>query len=164
MVTVIWTEDGIRFKSRFDYLKPKAIIDLKTFANMMNKPIDSAIYSAMASRKYHVQASFYLRAVQRAQTLPVFGKSPDADWLKTFRETQQHDFWFVFQQKGIAPLARLKRFTRGSLWSCGEVATDEAISRYNFYIDKYGSDLPWVDDAPPEDIDDSLFPAYTTEL
>jgi hypothetical protein len=163
-VSVVWTEGGIRFKSRFDYVKAKSLVDLKTFANMMNKPIDGAIYSAMASRKYHIQASLYLRAVHQAQSLPVIGESPNADWLEQFRATEQHEFWFVFQQKGVAPLARLKRFTRGSLWSCGEVALDEGISRYKLYLDKYGTNLPWVDDSAPEDFDDSMFPAYTTEL
>lgn len=164
-VTVIWTEDGVRFKSRFDYLKTKAIIDLKTFANTMNKPVDAAIYSAMAGGKYHIQAAFYLRAVKAAQAMarPVDFTGKD-DWLKAFTDCEEHDFYFVFQQKGIAPLARAKKFTRGSLWSCGEVAIDEGIRRYKFYMEKHGENEPWVDDAPIDEFEDALFPAYATEL
>jgi hypothetical protein len=164
-VTVIWTEDGLRFKSRFDYLKPRAIIDLKTFGNFMNKPVDSAIYSAMASGKYHIQAAFYLRAVKAAQAQAKPTDFPGKDeWLLAFTECEAHDFYFCFQQKGVAPLARAKKFTRGSLWSCGEVAIEEAIRRFKFYMAKHGETEPWVDDAGIEDLDDSLMPVYATEL
>lgn len=163
-VSVIWTESDIRFKTRFDYLKPKAITDLKTFANFMNKPVDAAIYSAMANGKYHIQAAFYLRAFAAARALskPVDYRGDD-QWLSRFADCDEPGFYFVFQQKGIAPLARCKKFTRGSLWSCGEVAIEEAIGRFRTYREKYGG-LPWIDQTPIEDFDDSLFPAYTTDL
>jgi len=164
-VSVIWTEGDVRFKARFDYLKPRAVIDLKTFANMMNKPIDSAIYSAMASGKYHIQASFYLRAVTAAQKLARPGDFPgDEKWLEAFTDCKEHDFYFVFQAKGIAPLARGKKFLRGSLWSCGEVAIDEAIRRYKQCMETFGPDVPWVDNTPIDEFLDDQFPAYTTEL
>lgn len=166
-VTVVWTEDGIRFKCRFDYLKTKAIIDLKTFANLMSKPIDNALYSAMASRKYHIQAAKYMRGAEKGKELAARGKilgECDQHFIEHFIASPPHDFFFVFQQKGIAPLARGKKFTRGSLWSCGEVAIDEAVRRFSFYMDKHGDKEPWVDDTPIDEFDDSLFPSYTTEL
>jgi hypothetical protein len=171
-VSVIWTEDGVRFKARFDYLKTKAVIDLKTFGNFLNKPIDSAIYSAMASGKYHIQAAFYLRAVEKAKQLAKELKyvvttacRPDVeDWIKQFRDYAEHDFYFVFQAKGIAPLARGKKFLRGSLWSCGEVAIDEAIRRYKHCMEKHGPDEPWVDDTAIDEFLDDHFPPWTTEL
>jgi hypothetical protein len=172
-VTVIWNENGIRFKARLDYLKPRAIIDLKTFTNMMNKPIEGAIYSAMASKKYHIQSAHYMRGAIKAVEFVRLGRvitsdlskhGPDETFLRELAKTAQHDFFFVFQQKGIAPLARAKKFTRGSLWSCGEVAIEEAIKRYRFYMDKHGENEPWVDAEPITDFEDALFPAYTTEL
>jgi hypothetical protein len=163
-VSVIWTSDDIRFKARFDYLKPKAIVDLKTFGNFMNKPIDAAIYSAMASGKYHIQAAFYMRAFQAAQAAAKPKDFPGPDgWLRQFTDAEEPGFYFLWQQKGVAPLARAKKFTRGSIWSCGEVAIDEAIRRFRHYMEKYG-ELPWVDDAVIEDFQDDHFPAYTTEL
>src|SRR5689334_7216613 len=69
-VTIVWHEDGIRFKARVDYLRPKAMIDLKTFANQLGKPVESAIIYAMASGKYHIQAAFYMRAIEAAKRLP----------------------------------------------------------------------------------------------
>ena len=118
-VTVIWTEDGIRFKARFDYLKPRAIVDLKTFANFLNKPIDSAIYSAMGSGKYHIQAAFYIRAFQKARSFCTADKNgayglfwDDAHsndkWYADLAACEDPGFYFVFQQKGPAPLAARK--------------------------------------------------------
>jgi hypothetical protein len=161
-VTVVWSEDGILFKARFDYLKPKAIVDLKTFGNFMNKPIDSAIYSAMASGKYHVQAAFYIRTFEAAKRQPHW-YGCNLEFRDQLTKCAEPGFYFVFQQKGIAPLARAKKFTRGSPWSCGEVAIEEAIKRFRQNMEKYG-ELPWVDDAAIEDFQDDHFPAYTTEL
>jgi hypothetical protein len=161
-VTVVWTETDIRFKARFDYLKARAIIDLKTFGNFMNKPIDSAIYSAMASGKYHIQAAFYMRAFEAAQRQPHW-HGCDLAFRDEHKKCAEPGFYFVFQQKGIAPLARCKKFTRGSLWSCGEVAIEEAIKRFRENMARYG-ELPWVDDGVIEEFQDDHFPAYTTEL
>lgn len=173
-VSVIWTESGIRFKARFDYLKPKAIIDLKTFANLLNKPIEGAIYRAMANGKYHIQAAFYMRAFQKAREFCIANKDgayglfwddahSDEKWYADLAACEEPGFYFVFQQKGPAPLARAKKFTRGSLWSCGEVAIEEAIKRYRENVTKFG-DLPWVDDCPIDEFEDDHFPAYTTEI
>ena len=163
-VTVVWTEGDIRFKARFDYLKPKAIVDLKTFANFLNKPVDSAIYSSMASGKYHIQAAHYLRAIKaaKAAAMPV-DFAGEAAWLREFTDCEEHGFYFCFQQKGPAPLARAKKFLRGSLWSCGEVAIEEAIKRFRHYMKLYG-ELPWVDNSVIEEFQDDQFPAYTTDL
>jgi hypothetical protein len=168
-VTVIWTEDGIRFKARFDYLKPKAIVDLKTFANFLNKPIDSAIYSAMASGKYHIQAAFYMRAFQKARAFCTadhngayglfWDDAPSNDnWYAELASCEEPGFYFVFQQKGPA-----KKFLRGSMWSCGEAAIEEAIKRFRENMERFG-ELPWVDTAGIEEFSDDQFPAYSTEL
>ncbi len=161
-VSVIWTDGGIRFKARIDYLKPKAFVDLKTFGNFLSKPIDSAIISSMASGKYHIQFAFYMRACEAAKRQPNW-HGCTLDFRQPFFECDQHGCYAVFQQKGIAPLARCRKFTRGSLWSCGEVAIEEAIGRFRANMKKFG-DLPWVDDGAIEDFRDDEFPAYTTDL
>ena len=84
-------------------------------------------------------------------------------WYADLAACEEPGFYFVFQQKGPAPLARAKKFMRGSLWSCGEVAIEEAIRRFKHYMKLYG-ELPWVDDAQIEEFHDDHFPAYTTEL
>lgn len=167
-VTVIWTDDdGIRYKSRFDYLKPKAIIDYKGFDNSKNRKIESAIYMAMATYKYHIQAAFYMgraayKAVEFAKKGQVFGFAT-RDFLTKLAATDTHDFYFVFQQKGFAPVAEGWKFGRSSMYGCGETAVDDAIKIYKQCLAKYGSD-PWVDPKPIQEFDDANFPIFATEL
>jgi hypothetical protein len=161
-VSIIWTQDGIRYKARLDYMKPRAIIDLKTFANFLGKPVDSAIYSAMASGKYHIQAAHYMRAFEAAKRLPEWHGCTIA-FRESIRACEGPGFYFLFLQKGIAPLARAKKFLRGSMWSCGEVAIEQAVERFRHYMQHFG-DLPWIDDSPIMELADDHFPVYATEL
>ena len=165
--TVIWEEQGTFFKARVDYLKAKAIIDLKTFENMMGKPVDNAIYYAMASQKYHIQAAFYMAhaapmAVRFAKEGRVFGYATK-DFLTRLAQTDSHDFYFVFQQKGIAPVARGKKFPRGLMFGCGEQAITDAIKKFKECLRTYGTG-PWVDPTPIDELEDERFPVFATEL
>jgi hypothetical protein len=165
-VSIIWEEEGITFKSRLDYLKPRAVIDLKTFDNSMKKPIDRAIYYAMASNKYHIQSAFYMNAAKKAVEMARAGKVigiVDQDWVKKLCLTEEHDFYFVFQQKGLASVARGKKFGRGSMYGCGMQAIEDAIKIFKNNLAKYGSD-PWVDDTEIDEFDDTQFPIWSTEL
>ena len=166
-VTVIWQENGIFFKSRFDYLKPRAIIDLKTFENIMGKPVDKAIYYAMASQKYHIQAAFYMghaapKAVEFARAGKVHGFATK-DFLAKLSQTESHDFYFVFQQKGIAPVARGKKFPKHIMYGCGMQAIEDAISKYKQCLSTYGT-APWVDPTPIDEFEDESFPIFATDL
>lgn len=59
-VSALWTcpETGVECKSRFDWLLPSAIVDLKTTADASA----DAFARSVASYRYHVQSSFYLQA------------------------------------------------------------------------------------------------------
>ena len=166
-VTVIWQSEDLWFKARFDYLKPRAIIDLKTFTNAQNKPVDAAIYGAMANQKYHIQAAHYLNAAGRAsgfaKTGEVFGGNPSAEWLEALSETEEHDFYFLFQQKGTAPLARGKKFGRGSMFACGQVSIQKAVELFRQYYAVYGDGV-WVDNEDITAFDDTLFPPWSVEI
>lgn len=175
-VSVVWTEDGLRYKSRFDYLKPRAVIDLKTFANQMNKPIDAAIYYAMAQNKYHIQSSLYLKAADQAKRFcqefidgdkTVFDLTDNQEtspFCEEMAHTEEHGFYFVFQQKGVAPLARAKKFERSGMYYCGIAAIEEAVTRYKACLERFGTDAPWVDDGPIESFEDERFPVFATEM
>lgn len=166
-VSVVWTDDGVPFKARFDYLKPNVVIDLKTFQNTMGKPIDRAIYYACASNKYHIQASFYLdRAMTRAIRFARDGKTHgdvSKDFITNLSKCTDPKFMFVFQQKGYASLARGLIFPKNSMFLCGLAAIDKAIQDFKENRDLYGT-APWVDRSPIVEMDDNLFPVFATEL
>lgn len=177
-VTVIWDDEqyGLRMKARFDYLKINAVNDLKTFANMMNKPIERAVYGEMASRKYHIQAALYLRAVERAKFHVGNGRffsknesllKPDFhNWLAAFRDSDSHTFNFVFQQKGPAPVSVGAVFSSEDPMHANALSViEQAVDLYKRNAEVFGTDgTPWVDMRDPILLDWQSYPAYANDL
>lgn len=167
-VTVIWTSGGVPMKARFDYLKIKAICDLKTFSNPQGKSIYNAIGSAMAGRKYHLQAANYMQADGHARRFVregrVFG-SADPAWLKAYAEHKEPcEFYFVFQQTGHAPITRVMEFSRAlETFKIAEVAISQAKQKFKHFYETYGED-PWLDLEPLGQMEDGMFPLYMLEI
>ncbi|MGE0527495.1 MAG: PD-(D/E)XK nuclease-like domain-containing protein [Bdellovibrionales bacterium] len=170
-VTVIWIDPLTRvpMKARFDYLKIKAIVDLKSFSNPMGKSLDNAIGATMASRKYHLQAATYLEADRFASRFAragrVFG-DVDADWLKAYAEfnSAERSFIFVFQKTGIAPVTRVKEFSRVlETFKVAEASVRDAQHRFAQCWRHYGKD-PWLDVRPLEQFGDEDFPLHIMEI
>lgn len=161
-LTIVWIdpESGVKCKARFDYVKTRAAIELKTFSNPLGKSIDSAIYGAIASRGYFVSAAHYLDAwphiIEHAKAGRVFGGG-DRDFLARLSPDPQ--YVFVFQQTGAAPLARGKIFPRGMVYDIGKIVVRDARETFKRCLETYGTD-PWIDNAAIEQLDDSGFPAW----
>jgi hypothetical protein len=168
-VSIFWTdpETNVPMKSRLDYLKALAIVDLKTFSNPLMKPVDRAIAGAMASGKYHIQTAVYFQAVEHAvehiKAGRVFG-DVDKDWLVRFAAADhgKRQFVFVFQQTGVAPLARGKILNRGMVYECGVIAMRDAQAKFAECLERFGTEI-WVDDGEITAFDDTEFPSYMVE-
>ena len=165
-VSIFWEDDGVPMKARLDYLKTQAVVDLKTFSNPHRKPIDRAIATAMANERYHIQAAVYTRALtaakEHADLGRIYGEDiPLNEWLERFHNMEQ-TFVFVFQQTGIAPVARAKVFPKMLTYDCGKIAMEEAQRTFKEHRDRFG-DSPWVDMTPIGQFDDNEFPIYMTE-
>lgn len=166
--TILWTckETGVKMKSRFDYLKVKAITDLKTFTNKMRKRIEKAIYYAMAADKYHIQSALYYEADNYAREFAATGKvhgNVDPEWLKQYAAEKDPSFVFIFQQKGGAPVTRGMIMPKMQVNDLGMVAVREAQTTFAACQERYGSD-PWLDIAPIGTFNDSEFPAFISDL
>ena len=165
-VSIFWTdpEYGVPMKARLDYLKRAAVVDLKTFENMNGMPIDKAIARTIASYKYHIQARHYLDAVQEAKRLirdgRVFGEV-DPAFLDALAKSDGHTFMFVFQQKGVAPIARGVILPSLTL-DLGRMEIDNAKRSYADCRDRFGAD-PWVDAGDIREFDSTEFPAYLAD-
>ena len=165
-VAIFWTdpEFGVPMKAKLDYLKRAAIIDLKTFTNVLGMPVDKAIAREIANRKYHIQARLYLDAVRQARAFirdgRVFG-DVEKEFLKSVAANTEHTFMFVFQQKGIAPLARGKILPALTL-DVGLVEINDAKWRFAEAWKKFGSD-PWIDESEIATFDPTEFPAYIAD-
>lgn len=173
-VTVLWIDEsyGIPMKARFDFLKIRAIVDLKTFANSLGKPIDRAIYSDIAANKYHIQVANYLTANDYARGFAAQGRifgEHDKDWLQKYIAAGDEEagdpnkFIFVFQQKGIAPVARGKIFPKGLVLDCGREAIRSAKEIYCRYMESHGTESPWVDCSSIDHLEDEGFPVWIAE-
>lgn len=166
-VSIFWRDrdSGVPCKARMDYWKPRVIVDLKTFANQRGMPIDKAIAFTVASYKYHIQAAFYLEARRQAMMLidagQVFG-SIDAAFVKAVRAAPDCTFMFVFQQKGIAPLARGKVMPPSTTLDIGQLEMDEAKLAFAFAWERFGTD-PWLDVADITTFDPTEFPAFLAD-
>lgn len=173
-VSVFWTDEetGVPCKARFDYLKPQAIVDLKTFENMMGMPVERAIARAVAVNKYHIQAAFYVEAFRQAQRIKrasleglpadLAGAKPDP-FLRAFLATDEPVFMFVFQQKGIAPLARGKILPHGMTMDIGRQEAAVAKDTFARCWATFGPDAPWVDIAEITSFDSTDFPAFIAD-
>lgn len=151
-VSIFWVDGdtGVPMKARIDYLKRGAVVDLKTFSNPLRRPVDRVLASAMASGRYHIQATLYMEAVAVAA---------QNGWVDGLPDRQ---FLFVFQQSGNVPLARGKLFPKGSTFQVANLQIREAILRFKECRERFGND-PWIDDTPLVEFDDTEFPAYIAE-
>lgn len=172
-VTLIWTcpKTGVPMKARVDYLKLRAIVDLKSIGNVRERSLENAIRFEIASYHYNVQPSVYAEGVETVRRLvkadgkrAVHGSDEQIAWaLKWAAQTETEWLW-VFQQKGDAPV------TRGVFYPLAgttRMVTDEIVRqqkrRFRQFSETFGTD-PWVDVRPIYDLADEDLPASTTEI
>lgn len=165
-VSIFWDEDGVPMKARLDYLKRNCIVDLKTFSNPLQKPIDIAIAQTVASRKYFIQAAVYQRAadmIEMALAEGVVEGEHRKEWLAgvSLTRPEERKFLFVFQQTGCAPLTRGKWFPRNMMaHTAGDSIFHEAVATFRRFSAVYEPGEPWVDTTPVNAFDTTEFPAY----
>lgn len=180
-VSILWTaevEDGrtgeiveVPMKMRADFLKPSSIIDLKTFANKMQKPVDRAVFHDIASNRYHIQVANYLAGVEAAEALVergmvtvASGPIPDAKWLDRFIK-EPKTFTFCYQQKGVAPVAggyTIDDARMVHMLGAGKSQIREAQLSFAAHLDHFGSD-PWIVDRGMVVVDDTDIPGFAVQ-
>ena len=170
-VSIFWTDraTGVPCKARLDYWKPKAIVDLKSFENSLGLPVRKAIARAIANYRYHLQAAFYLRAVVEARRLMAagacyrcHGSNLTEDLARALIQPNEMTWLWVWQQKGIAPLARGMVLGRGSVMDIARIEIDEALGVFARCWKAFGTE-PWVDVTDIDTFDDTEFPAFIAD-
>lgn len=183
-VSVFWycPVTGCPMKARFDYLKLRRIVDLKSFGNKGGMPIDRAIERTIANYRYNVQHVVYDEAAEAAKALirergeqAIFARysdgtvrgdvAEDAAWCALWAKQPPADFMFVFQQSGIAPVTRGKIMPRVSMGVFG--ATQRGVEnlkrKFVACCEVYGAEA-WLDLQAVEDIPDEAIPIWATEI
>lgn len=183
-VTLIWycPKTGVPMKCRVDYLKLKAMVDLKSIANQRERSIENAIRFEIAQWKYNLQPAVYFEGAQVVrQLVREFGEAVihhcDIDvnaeqtiadardaWCHKWAAHRDPDEWlWVFQQKGPAPITRGVWFPRGTTLMISQEMVMAAKKRFIEYSREFGTD-PWLDVKPSYIIADEEIPQSATEI
>ncbi|WP_165435292.1 PD-(D/E)XK nuclease-like domain-containing protein [Bradyrhizobium sp. Leo121] len=162
-VSVFWTRNGIRLKARFDYLRFKAVVDLKSFRNWRDKPMDIAIFQTIAAHRYDIQGAHYIEARRQIPTLveagAVFGKVSSA-WLKRLVATKDFRYVWIFYHAENAPIAkRVDYFPEADYHEAAEREIRLALERYRRHLDVFGTDI-WVDVSEAHNLTSEDLPSW----
>ncbi|MBN8929674.1 MAG: hypothetical protein J0H19_24015, partial [Rhodospirillales bacterium] len=79
-------------------------------------------------------------------------------------EPVERSFIFVFQKTGIAPVTRVREFSRVlETYKVAEASVRDAQHRFAKCWHHYGTD-PWLDIKPMEQFGDEEFPIHIMEI
>ena len=174
-VSIFWTEYGIPMKARLDKLQPQGIVDLKTFGNVMNKEIISAVAGEIAKHRYYLQPPIYMRALGAAKQMYAdYGDKVvhgEAGLIHDALTAGRQGFWFVFVQTGGVPNVVIRGFaeketfkglgaTTNSYWMRGESDFHRGLTMFKKCVKTFGPHEPWVADFGMKDFTDNDFPLW----
>lgn len=169
-VSIFWVDPqtGVPCKCRLDYIKPRAIVDLKSFGNPNRLPIDRAIMRAIATQRYHIQAAWYdegaqwlARFIKQGAVTDLCGV--DGATINALATHPRKEFMFVFQSSGAAPVARGKVIPKeGALYESAQNEIYYYRRMYAECLEKFGTDR-WIDDTDIESIADEDVPPWVAD-
>lgn len=178
-VSMFWQDElGMPMKARVDYLKPKTMLDLKTFANIMSKETLSAVANEVARNRYFIQPIVYRRGLRAMKALyKVEGATMvrDADTvderLHAALTDDRERFHFVFVQTGGVPNVVIREFsefetyggngaTQNASWWRGEAEFRRGVALYKQCMAEFKTGEPWVADFGRKQFKDADFPVW----
>lgn len=163
-VSVFWVDpSGVPCKCRMDFLKPRAIVDLKSFSLRGVLP-DREVAQSVARYKYHIQADFYLRgaaAIPRLVEQGLVAGNHDPDFLRAVVDADDKTFLFVWQAQGL-PLLLGKILGPGIILDIAHAAVEDALIRWADAWRRWGP-AEWNQIRPITRFDDSEFPPWIND-
>ncbi|MBF0400401.1 MAG: PD-(D/E)XK nuclease-like domain-containing protein [Magnetococcales bacterium] len=172
-VSVFWPDpkSGVRMKARFDYLKPIPIVDLKSFTNVKNIPLQKAIVNFLGSYGGIVQAVLYLLAAKQAKLMinrgMIYGESRSNPIIQAFLNSKKNKFFFVFVETGTANNLIIREFPQFNsagdetlLYQTGIKTIESAIQDFKSLSEQFGTNRWNVKHATRAFTDDE-FPPWT---
>lgn len=167
-VSVFWTdttEGGItiRKKARFDFLKPRAIVDLKSIRNQMGDEFSKACRTAIARYGYDVQAEHYRKGrIAMARVADNVVGDHDPEFLKQcIAQGENFAFVFCFYQAEGAPLTWAGSLSPGNpILEIAAARIQNSEHNFERFMKSLGPDVPWVEARPLTEIDISELPGW----
>lgn len=173
-VSIFWVrDDGVPMKARLDYLNTE-IIDLKSFANIMDKDIEAAVYFEITRNRYHIQPAVYRDGLREMKRMYLSGEkviqrgTVSEKWLDEVMREQQTRFFFAFIMTGWVPEFLVREWspregqggTANSYWELGVEAYAEGVQRWRMGMEHYGPSVPWITDRGLAPLQDHRFPTF----
>ena len=172
-VSVFWEQEVmgevVRRKARLDYLKPKAIVDLKSHAPMDGKTFVTSCYRAIKTFNYPVQAAAYMDAIPYIKQFVAakeIWRIPDAaggidssrqfelNLIANFCAQPAHAFVFVFWASKGAPLTWGGTFSQDNpMLQMAKTQVDAALATFVEYRKEFGTESAWIRPEPLSEID-----------
>jgi hypothetical protein len=164
-VSIFWERDGIRRKARFDYLKSRAVVDLKSDSNSREIAFPEACRRSIASYRYDVQAAHYDEARALIPQLVADGAvygNHDPEWLRKVTATTEWAFVWIFYQSERAPLTWGTTLSHGNgLFDLARATLAKAEANFREFSERFGFETPWVLAEPLEELDINDLPAWS---
>jgi hypothetical protein len=167
-VSIFWYDErtGVPMKARLDYIKMNHLVDLKSFGNRMNKPIQRAIDMAISNEKYFIPVVVYLEAIEAAKKLireskhianvvfecgiacgPTAPSEELKKWCWAWAHQPEPEVVFIFQQTGIAPVTRGRIMPHNGTYLVTHGVVQALKRKWRKCAETYGTD-PWLDFEP----------------
>jgi hypothetical protein len=163
-VSVFWTDEhGVRLKARMDYLRLRAVVDLKSFRSWRNVPKTQAIRDAIRNYNYDIQAAHYCDARQKIAGLIEAGSvkgEVHSAWLDRFVELADQPFryvWIFYQAEGAPIALRRDYLPEAPYHERAQFEIRTALEAYRRNMNVFGTDI-WVDVSEPEVMADEDMP------
>lgn len=166
-VSIFWTEDGVRYKARLDWLRATAIVDLKTFARVSPRGLLRGFLADRIDHGDDMQAVHAARAVAKIATLDAIAFGDDASEriakLQRIAAGEKVFVWLGLRVMG-GPTALAVRFDKGTLvWAAAEQKIGAAVAAFREYRARFGDAL-WIRSEGLIEPDVYDWPSYATDV
>lgn len=179
-VSVFWEREGVRLKGRFDYLKimkrPDYMLaangDLKTVENIYGDAFKRVCRQSIDRYHYDAQAAHYIDGLARVPqavkesrfwTDGVQARHPQNSehvWLERWLMPDIRYAWqWIFVQKNGFPTTCSFSMTPGmdgapgsAIFETGAAKVNRGLQNYINCMEKFGTDKPWEEFEPPEEL------------
>lgn len=164
-VVYIWERQGVRVKSKKDYLIPESVIDLKSFRPWRNGSLEKGVGNTLGNFRYDIQAVHYEDGWHAGREFfekgQVFGTPPWPTFLEEVYNRPHPQWVWVFIKSVGAPQTMAWLFPQETeAWQTAKNEIDNGLARYVALRDKYGLDEPWPSEHPINTFYDGLMPAW----
>ncbi len=180
-VSIFWTDErGVRQKARFDYLRIKSTLDVKTYGAPENLEPVAAFCAGIERYAYDLQAEHYTEARRQIGRMLAEGRVYECDrtddetqvaklrdalsrgraeWVaKVAAEENPKWAWVAVQTLGM-PETDVIEWTPGIVGASAAYQRTAALDRFVAYRDRFGLDTPWVSDRGVVEVNDLVLEA-----